>query len=73
MIRVAILAIAVIGAAVMFLPETVAMFPNMDSVLGAISADIGNIRDDMISSVKGAVSDTLAGVSDRVASATSGA
>lgn len=68
MIRIAILAIAVIFGAVMFLPETVAMSPDLDSVIGAFSTDLGNIRDGVIDTIKSAVSNAFVSVSDSVSS-----
>lgn len=66
MIRITILIVAVVVGAFMFLPETVAMYPDTDGVVDAISTDIGNIRDSVIDSVKSTLTDAITSVTDSV-------
>ena len=68
MIRALIIIVIAIVGAVMFLPQTVAAFPSLDGVIGALSKDIAGVRDGAISWVTESISGALTGALSSVGS-----
>ena len=69
MIRIVIVAIIVAVGAVMFLPQTVTVFPGVDSVIGTAASDLGVLRDGIVDRTQDTVSRTLGAVSGAISGA----
>lgn len=73
MIRVAIVAVVLAVAVVLFLPQTVAAFPGLGDVMGALAADVAGARDGALSWVTDMLYGSLSGVGGAIADALPGA
>lgn len=73
MIRIAIVAVVLAVAAVLFLPQTVAAFPTLGGVMGALASDVAGVRDGALSWVSDMLSGALARVGVAAADALPGA
>ena len=60
MIRIVIIAVILAAGAVMFLPQTAAMFPSVDAVIGTATSDISNVLGGVVNDVRGAVAGAAA-------------
>lgn len=66
MIRIAIIAIIGVVGAIMFLPQTVAMFPSLDNVIGTATTDLGSLRDSVIDNVRDTATNAIDSVSNSI-------
>lgn len=73
MIRVIVVIVVLAVAAVLFLPQTVAAFPSLEGVVGALASDVAGVRDGALSWVTDMLSGALGRVGAAAAEAIPGA
>jgi len=72
-IRAVIVAVVLALAAVLFLPQTVAAFPSLEGVMGALASDVAGVRDGALSWVTEMLTGALARAGGAIADALPGA